>query len=276
MTADMTAAADKAEELGESAPVEGLARMGLVAYGVVHILVGWLALAIASAGSGQSADTSGALKTLAAQPFGRLLLALVAIGLLALAFWQLTEAIWGYRDRQGLKRRRKQISSTGKAALYCALGVSAATVALGGGGGSSTSRAQQERTSGVLSWPGGQTIVVLAGLLIIGLGVNSVRRGVVRSFCKELNLGAMSAGARAAVVRLGQVGHIAKGIALGAVGAVLTYAAWTFKPAESRGLDGALRKIAERPLGDVALSAVAIGLMAYGLFAIAESRYRRT
>ena len=175
MAADMSKAADKAadkaEEMGDSAPVEALARMGLVADGVVHILIGWSALAIAWAGSRDPADTSGAMKTLAAQPFGRGLLSLVAVGLLALAAWQLSEAIWGHRDRQGLKRRRKQISSTGKSVFYAALGVSAASVALGGGSGSSGSQSQQERTSGVLSWPGGQTIVALAGLVIIGVGI---------------------------------------------------------------------------------------------------------
>lgn len=275
MTADMSAAADKAEELGQSAPVEALARVGLVAYGVVYILIGWAALAIAWAGSQDSADTSGALKTLAAQPFGQVLLSLVAVGLLGLAAWQLTEAIWGYRDREGLKRRRKQISSTGKALFYAALGVSAASVALGGGNGSGGSREQQERTSGVLSWPGGQTIVVLAGLVIIGIGISSIRRGVTTSFRKEMNLGAVPAEAGSAIIRLGQIGHIAKGIALGAVGGVLAYAAWTFDPAESRGLDGALRTMVERPFGDVALSVVAVGLMAFGLFAIIQSRYRR-
>jgi hypothetical protein len=283
MTADMSEAADKpaqkaadkAEEVGESAPVEGLARMGLVAYGVVHILIGWSALAIAWGGSRDPADTSGAMKTLAAQPFGQGLLGLVAVGLLALAVWQLTEAIWGCRDRQGLKRRRKQVSSAGKALFYGALGVSAGSVALGSGDGSGGSQAQQERTSGVLSWPGGQTLVILAGAVIIGIGISSIRRGVVRSFCKEMNLGGVPAPTRAAITRLGQVGHIAKGIALGAVGAVLAYAAWNFDPAESRGLDGALRKFVERPYGDVALTVVALGLMAFGLFAIVQSRYRR-
>ncbi|HUR74601.1 MAG TPA: DUF1206 domain-containing protein [Sporichthya sp.] len=281
MTADMSAAADKAadkaEEVGDSAPVEVLARMGLIAYGVVYILVGWSALAIAWAGSRDPADTSGAMKTLAEQPFGQILLGLVAIGLFALALWQITQSIWGYRDREGLKRTRKQISSAGKAAVYAALGFSAASAALGGGGGggSGGSQQQQEKTSGVLSWPGGQTIVVIAGLVIIGVGISAIRRGVTKSFLKEINLGAVPAGTSSALTRLGQIGHIAKGVALGAVGAVLAYAAWTFDPAKSRGLDGALRKILEQPFGDLALSAVAVGLMAFGLFAIVQSRYRR-
>lgn len=277
MAQDDSSAADKAEELGQSAPVEALARMGLVAYGLVHLLIGWSALVIAWGGSrAGAADSSGALKTLAAQPFGRLLLALVAIGLLALAAWQITEAIWGVRDRTGMKRRRKQISNTGKAAFYATLGVSAAEVALDGGRASgSSSNSQQRATSGVLAWPGGQSVVVLAGLAILAVGVASARRGLTKSFRKEIDSSSMSEAAWTLITRLGQVGHLAKGVALGTVGSLLIYAAWTFDPQKSRGLDGALRKIVEQPFGNVLLTAVALGLMAFGLFAVVQSRYRR-
>lgn len=274
MTADISSAADKAEELGDSDALETLARLGLVAYGVVHILIGWTALVMAWGGSpSRTADSSGALKTLAAQPFGQVLLALVATGLVALALWQATESIWGYRDREGAKRTRKRISSAGKAVFYAALGVTAATVALGGG--SSSSKSQQERTSGVLSWPGGQTIAVVAALAIIAVGVAHLRRGVVKSFRKELNSSAMSPQAWKGVIRLGQVGYLAKGVALALVGGIVGYAAWTFDPEKSRGLDGALRTLLEQPSGNVLLTAVALGLMAFGLFAMVQSRYRR-
>ncbi len=274
MSAERSSAADKAEELGESAPLEALARVGLTAYGLVHILIGSSALAIAWGGSsGGSADSSGALKALAAQPFGRLLLGLVATGLVALALWQATESVWGYRNRKGLKRTRKQISSAGKSMFYGALGVSAASVALGGG--ASSSQSQQRTTSGVLSWSAGRPIVVIAGLAIVGIGVSSVRRGLIKSFLKEMDCSSMSGPVRAGVARLGQAGHLAKGGALGVVGGVLVYAAWTFNPEQSRGLDGALRKIAEQPFGAALLTTVALGLMAFGLFAIVQSRYRR-
>ena len=274
MSADLSSAADKAEELGDSAPVEALARLGLVAYGVVHLLIGWTALAIAWGGSpGRAADGSGALKTLAAQPFGRGLLALVAAGLVALALWQACEAAWGYRDREGVKRVRKQIGGLGKAAFYLVLGVSAASVALGGG--TSSSKTQQERTSGVLSWPGGRTIVIVAAVAILAMGVAHLRRGWVKSFRKELDCLAMPPRALEGATRLGQVGYIAKGIALGVVGGLVGYAAWTFDPEKSRGLDGALRTIFEQPGGSILLTAVAVGLMAFGLFAVVQSRYRR-
>jgi hypothetical protein len=102
-----TNASGKAEQVGDSASLELVARAGVIAYGVVHLLIGWLAVQIAwSASAGKSADTSGALRTLADQPFGKVLLWLVAVGLVALALWQASEAIWGYRNRDGARRVR--------------------------------------------------------------------------------------------------------------------------------------------------------------------------
>ena len=115
----------KAEQAVDSTSLEWLARGGLVAYGVVHLLVGWLALQIAWGGSsGISADTSGALRTLADQPFGKVLLWVVAVGLVALALWQASEAIWGYRNQDRAKRIRKQVTSGAKATVYAGLAVS--------------------------------------------------------------------------------------------------------------------------------------------------------
>ena len=110
------------------------ARAGLVAYGLVHLLIGWLALNIAWSGpAGKSADTSGAMDTLAAQPFGRTLLWVVAVGLVALGLWQVSEATWGHRHRRGVARVREKITSAAMALVYFALGVSAVSVALGSG-----------------------------------------------------------------------------------------------------------------------------------------------
>jgi Domain of Unknown Function (DUF1206) len=268
-----THARGKAEQAGDSASLEVLARVGLIAYGVVHLLIGWLALHIAwGTSTSTSADFSGALRTLADQPFGKILLWLVAVGLVALALWQASEAIWGYRNREGAKRVRKQVTSGAKAAIYAALGVSAASVALGLGSLSSQS---QQTTSGVLAWPAGQVIVVVTGLIIIGVGVAGMVKGVTKSFSEEIDTSSMSPVARKGVARLGQVGYIAKGVALGVVGGLLSYAALTFERLKAQGLDGALHTILAQPFGRFLLTAVALGFMAFGLFAMLQSRYRR-
>ncbi len=92
-------AADSAEQAGQQAitsrPFKVLLTVGLIAYGVVHILIGWIALQIAwiGRGQGQEASQKGALAEMAQQPFGVVLLWITVIGLFALAVWQLIEAI---------------------------------------------------------------------------------------------------------------------------------------------------------------------------------------
>ena len=264
----------KAEQAGDSASLEALARVGMIAYGVVHLLISWLVLQLAwGAGASKSADPSGALRTLADQPLGKFLLWLVAVGLVALALWQASEAIWGYRNREGAKRVRKQVTSGATSVIYAALGVSAASVALGTG--SSSSQSQQQTTTGVLAWPAGRVIVVVTGLIIVGVGVAGVVKGVKKSFSEEIDTSSMSPTAREGVARLGQVGYIAKGVALGLVGGLLSYAALTFDRQKAPGLDGALQTILAQPFGRFLLTAVALGFVAFGLFATLQSRYRR-
>ncbi len=266
-------ASGKAEQAGDSASLEILARAGLIAYGVVHLLIGWLAVQIAWSASGsKSADTSGALKTLASQPFGKFLLWLVAVGLVALALWQASEALWGYRNREGAKRIRKQLTSGAMAIIYAALGFSAASVALGSR--SSSSQSQQQATSGVLAWPGGRVIVVVAALIIIGVGVAHLIKGVKKAFAEEIDTSSLSPVVRKGVAHLGQAGYIAKGVALGVVGGLLSYATLTLDR-QKQGLDGAMQTILAQPFGKFLLTAAALGFVAFGMFAILQSRYRR-
>jgi hypothetical protein len=268
-----TTAASKVEQVGDSRSLALLARVGLIAYGIVHLLIGWLAMQIAWGPDGKSADSSGALATLAEQPFGKLLLYCVAVGLVALILWQASEAIWGYRHLTTAKRRRKQIASWAQTFIYALLAFSATSIALGSG--SSSSKAQQDATSGVMAWPGGPVIVVVVGLLVIGFGATLVIKGVKRSFVDEIDTSPMSSTARQSVLSLGQAGYIAKGIAMGVVGGLLSYAAVTFHKDEAHGLDGALQTILAQPFGIFLLTAVALGFAAYGLFAIVQARYRQ-
>jgi len=268
-----TKASGKAKQAGDSTSLEMVARAGLIAYGVVHLLIGWLAVQIAwSASDSKSADTSGALKTLASQPFGKILLWLVAVGLVALALWQASEAVWGYRHREGADRNQKRVTSGASAVLYAGLGFSAAAIALGSH--SSSSKSQSHATLGVLGWPGGRVIVVVAGLILIGVGVAHIVKGVRRSFDEEIDTSGMTPEVRKGIGLLGQVGYIAKGVALGLVGGLLSYATLTFTR-EKQGLDGAMQTILAQPFGKSLLTAAALGFVAFGVFAILQSRYRR-
>lgn len=264
----------KAEQVGDSASLKALARFGLIAYGVVHLLIGWLALQLAwGGGASRSADLSGALRTVADQPLGKILLWLVVVGLVALGLWQASEAVWGYRTREGHQRIRKQATSGVLAVFYAALGASSALVALGSR--SSSSHSQQEATTGVLAWPGGRVIVVVTGLIIVGVGVVDAVKGVREAFSDEIDTSSMSPVARKGVERLGQVGYVTKGLGLGLMGGLLTFATLTFDRQKAPGLDGTLQTILTQPFGRLLLSAMAAGFFAFGLFAILQARYRR-
>jgi hypothetical protein len=266
-----------AREVGESDGLEHLARVGLVAYGVVHLLVAWLAVQLAwFGGGGESADQSGAMATVAESPVGKPLLWVVAVGLIALAVWQAAEVLrwragWSASGKARTKALRKSGKALVKAAVYITLAVLAIRFATGSG--QSSSQQQQETTAGVLGWPGGRWIVGVAGLVLIGVGVFHVYKGVTKKFLKEIDTTEASPAALKLVKRLGQVGFPGKGIALALVGGLLGYAAITFDPSKASGLDGAMRTILEAPYGQVLLTLVAVGIAAFGAFCLARARY---
>lgn len=244
-----------------------IAAVGLVALGVVHVLIGLLALSIAwGGGSGEEASASGAFATLAEQPFGQVVLWVAAIGLLGLTVWQVSEAVWGHRDKDGLALVGKRVGSGGKAVAYLVLAIAAARTAMGsssGGGG----QTEEGVTASLLGAPAGQFLVGVLGVGIVVIGVYLIHRGATKAFAKHLDgqSGPM-------IVKLGQTGHIAKGVAYGIVGILFVTAAVRADPEESGGLDEALTTLREQPYGQWLLTAVALGLIAYGIYAFAWAR----
>jgi hypothetical protein len=245
-----------------------MARVGFAVNGLLHILVGGIALGVAFGSRGE-ADQGGALSQLASSPGGVFLLWVVAIGLFALGLFQVLETIlvqgsdkdaWIARGKEG-----------GKAIAYLAIGFTAFTVARGG---SSNSAGQtQSFTAQLLATPGGVFLVVILGLGVLGIGVYFIVKGVKKKFLQDINL---PAGTTArAVTTLAQVGYIAKGVAIVVVGILFCVAAITSNPSEATGLDGALKALVALPLGMVILTVVALGLIAYGIYCFARAKYAR-
>ncbi|WP_040339836.1 DUF1206 domain-containing protein [Candidatus Blastococcus massiliensis] len=256
--------------------LENLARIGLLAYGLVHLLVAWLALQLAWGRAGESADQSGALATLAEGPVGKPLLWVVAVGLIALAVWQALEVLrwragWSASGSARTKAVKKSAKAIAKAAVYAALAVLAIRFATGGG--SSSSQQQQNTTAGVFGWPAGRWLVGAAGLVLIGVGAYHVYKGVTKRFLKEVDLAGAPPTATRLVTRLGQVGFPGKGIALGVVGGLFVWAAATFDAAKATGLDGAMHTVLGAPYGQFLLTLVAVGIAAFGAYLFVRARY---
>ncbi|NYI69445.1 hypothetical protein GGQ54_000005 [Naumannella cuiyingiana] len=266
-------AADRGEQAGEaiqqSKPYQALVALGLVSYGIVHLLIAWIALQLAwGLGSGDASNT-GALRQLAAQPFGNVLLIIVAVGLFALTLWQLLEAAIGHTHIETPKRYARRAGSVGKAIIYLLLGISAARAATGGA--QSDSNASQESASAqLLALPFGQALVVLAGAVILGIGVAQIVKGVRRSFRDDLD-GAVPQWA----LRLGTAGYVAKGVALGIVGALFAWAGISYDPGAAGGMDDALRTLLDQPFGPFLLSALALGLACFGVYCFVWARNAR-
>ena len=245
-----------------------LARTGYAVNGILHILIGGIAIGVASgAGAGSGADQSGALGALAAAPGGVFVLWVIVVGLAALGIWQLLSAAL-VREPDATKRAAHIAGELGKAVAYLAIAVTALTFALGGSSNSASSTKSFSAT--LLANPGGVILLVIVGLGVLAIGVVFVVRGVRQSFTKHIRVPAGTVGK--AVVALGVVGYVAKGIAVGVVGILFIVAAATADPSQATGLDGALKALLGLPFGRVILVSVGIGVIAYGLYCFARAR----
>lgn len=263
-----------AHQAKNSRIVLGLGRAGMACYGLVHLIVAYLALRVAFGDSGQQADQKGAVQEVGSTSFGTFVLWVLAIGLVAFGLWQLMQAAIGFRwiDKKG-KRARKRVAAVGKAVLAISLGVYAVRLVTGNGsGGGSGNQQQQEWTARLMALPAGPVLVGIVAAVVIGIGVAEVRRGVKKSFMRDLNAHELPQGTQRWVRRLGVLGYLAKGTVVGLIGVLLGIAAFRHNPSEAGGLDRALRTLAAQPFGMVMLVVVALGLAAFGIYCFAAAK----
>lgn len=251
--------------------VDRMAVAGLIAFGVVHLVLGWLAVQLALGNSKGGASTTGAVKQIAEQPFGGVLVWLVAVGMALLTLWQALEAAAGHRnDEKDSTRLRHRLTSAGKAVVYATICVSAVKVAVGSG---SSGGGTDSMTATLMDQPGGQVLVGLVGVVIIAVGVGMLVVAYRESYLKRLDIDGKTGRDGMAFRWLGRAGHVAKGLSLGVVGGLFLYAAFSHEPKKSGGLDQALLTVLAQPFGPVLLVAMGLGFAAYGLFCFAEARH---
>lgn len=259
-----------ARQAEQSEWLDRAARSGLVAYGLVHVVVGWLALQLALGDRSGPASGNGAVRELAQQPFGLVIVWLVAVGMFLLMVWRLLVAGVGHRGEDGFTRTRRRITSAGRAVLYGYLSWAALSVATGAG---SSQGGTDSTTAKVMNLPAGQLLVGAVGVAIALIGAALVRRSWTDEFAKEMDGQGRSGSSGTVYVWLGKVGCVAKGVAYGIIGALFVYAAATHEPRRSAGLDQALAEVLRQPQGPYLLGAIAVGIAAYGLFCFAQARY---
>jgi hypothetical protein len=254
-------AVDVAQVVERSGPLRALARLGFAINGLTHILIAAIALAVAVGAGGGSADQSGALSGLAASPGGVFVLWTVVIGLVSLGAWLVLSAFL-FRTADPKRKWSRGIVEIGKAAVYFILAATAFTFA--SGGSTSSANSAGDVSAQLLISPGGMVVLTLIGLGVLVIAVYFVRKGALKKFTSDISVPHGPIGR--AIVIIGVVGYVAKGVALGVMGALIVLAVVTVDPTESTGLDGALRSLVSLPYGGFILATISIGLIAYGLY----------
>ncbi|KNH19768.1 hypothetical protein ACS78_19460 [Priestia megaterium] len=250
-------------------------RFGHVAQGVVYFIIGILAIQTAFGLKGDLVTSQGALHTIAKQPFGFLILIVLAVGLSGYAFWQIISAIFDpHHVGHGGKGVFTRLGYLVVATFYISLCVSSVKILLHAHVHTS-GKHYQTVSAKLLSYPFGQTIIALTGIGIIIFGIGQVYWALSGRFLKKLKKNEMSKEEWRWSGHVGKVGIIARSIVFGIIGFFLIRTALQADPDETKGLDGALAEVAQRPFGSVLLAIVSIGLMAYGVYMFAESRYKR-
>ena len=250
-----------------------LARLGYVAKGVVYLVIGFLALREALGAGGKTADPGGAMKSIGSQPFGGVMLTLLAIDLACYALWKLVQGVLDADGKSsaphGILRR---VGYVGSAAIHGTFAFTATQSILG-----AEDSSEDAATASALAYqpPLGQILVGLVGLGVIGVGLYQLYAAYKAMFRADLRLDLMSEAQERWVTYAGRVGTAARAVAISLAGAFVVLAAYQSDPSETRSLGAALESLQQQPLGSYMLGAIAVGLLVYGVFMFAIARYRR-
>lgn len=255
--------------------IEWAARVGFGARGFVYLSVGVLTLLGVFDVAGEAVGTGGALAWLVMRPFGRVWLMLVILGLAAFVMWRLMQAVFDAdnegKDREGLMTRAGQFfSAAGYAAMaFGALGLLTDKPENARMEGVTSSR---ETAETVMSLPWGNWLLAAGGLAILGIGIANVVRAWREDFTEHL---ACSESLCRKVAPLARWGYVARGLAYLPLGVIVVLAGLHARASEVTSLGAALEAVERQPAGPWALTAMATGLMAFGVFSFIEARWRR-
>ncbi|MHB1533344.1 MAG: DUF1206 domain-containing protein [Acidimicrobiales bacterium] len=248
-----------------------LGHVGLAARGVLYVLLGYLALRIAFGVSTSTANRKGALQTIAHQPYGAFLLGAMAVGFGAYALWQLTVAGVGgsSRGQSGGAGRRLIALVTG--VLYGFFCFTTAALAAGSSRSSGSTSTAVGWTGKIMAHSHGRIVVGVVGAVVVIVGL--VMAGRALSGRRDVPLKSMTRSTRRVVEGLAKVGLTARAFIIAAAGVFIVRAAQTFNPAKVKGFDGVLQSFAHTAVGPWLLVAVAIGVVAFGLYSLAAAKY---
>jgi len=254
--------------------VETMGRVGHISKGVVYFVIGVLAFRLAIGAGGEVAGARDAIREIGQQSYGRILLGLTAIGLLAYTAWRLVQAV---KDTEGVgtdaKGLTKRIAYGVSGLIYLTLGCFAGSLALGLGSNSSSSGSGSGAF--LLDSPVGRVAVAIAGVITVIAGLIFIYKGYQAKFMTKYNLAEMGNSLRKTALHAGRTGLITRGIAVIIIGGFLVRSAWSqANSGEIAGMSDALAAIAAQPFGKILIGITGFGLMAYAVHMCLLGWYR--
>lgn len=250
--------------------VEALLRLGFIVRGLLYGVIGVLALRVVIGGRGQFTDTQGAIAAVARTPWGNLLLYVILAGLVGYGLLGLIRA---FLDTQGKGKDAKGIVERVGYALsgasYLLLGVATLNLIRGSAAAAHNGAQGQQLRQGagtVLSKPWGPWVVGALGLVVIGIGMVQIARGLGPHFDQQFKSYALDADQRRWINRIGRFGVAARGVVFALVGVFLFQAAYFNDPNRAKGIDGVLASLLHQPYGLWLLGVVALGLIAFAVY----------
>ncbi|QJW89844.1 DUF1206 domain-containing protein [Spirosoma taeanense] len=257
--------------------VKPLAKFGLAAKGVVYCLVGILTFMAAfeiGGSSERNLDKQGVFRWILDQPFGQVLLALVAVGLVCYALWRLTQAFLDTEqkgtDAKGIGRR---VGYAFSGLVYGSLAYYSFRLVLGSQNKQGGDNSRRTLVRELLQKPFGQWLVGLIGLVIIGIGLYQIYRALSGKYLKNVQTSAIKTELKEIIIRFGKIGYIARGIVWGLIGYLFIKAALAANASQAGDSSRAFAFLEEARYGSFLLGAVALGLFGYGLFMFVRARY---
>ena len=252
------------------------AKLGYAAKAIVYATIGVVALLAAAHTGGHTTGSHGAFVAILSQPFGRVLLGMLGVGLAAYAFWRLVQAVMDADQRgSNLKGLSARIGVAFAGLVYAGLAFSALRLFFGLGAQLSEEQEAKSWTAVLLAQPLGPWLVAAAGVAIVILAIHEAYVAVRANFVSKLKLEQAGPGTRTFVVRCAQIGHLARAVVFAIIGLFLVEAAIHSDPREARGLGGALYALEQQAYGDWLLATVAAGFIAYAAYLLLLIVYRR-
>jgi hypothetical protein len=254
--------------------LELLARVGFLVKGALYIIVGVLALQVATNAGGQLTGTSGALLTVVQQPFGRALLIAAAAGLLGYALWRVLQGVVDSdrlgHDWRGLAMRTGFVL---RGLVYGSLGIQA--IRLYRGLAASRETGERQVAAEALEWPFGDWLLIIAGLILVAVAVQQLRAAYTGHLEHGLDVNGMRREAGGWAVAVSRFGVAARAVVFALIGWTVIAAGWSRDPTEVGTTATTLRTLASQPgpLGRWLFGLIAAGFVAYGFYSMIHARY---